>query len=73
MIDRSSTRLRELFLSLLSDCGAFLQTSLYREAVIHFFGGPSVAVRRIPIYAGLELVGSHEICLIADEMIRPLR
>lgn len=48
-INESSRRLRHVLLQLLADWGAFLQTSLYREAIVHFFGGPSVALRRIPI------------------------
>ena len=48
----ASPRLRRIFVELLADWGAFLQSSLYREAIVHFFGGPSVALRRIPIYDG---------------------
>jgi len=63
----SSQRLRDIFLGLLADWGAFLQTSLYREAIIHFFGGPSVALRRITIYDGNAALATHEVCLIADD------
>ena len=56
-----------ILLELLADWGAFLQTSLYREAIIHFFGGPQEALRRIPIYDGNALLGTHEVCLIADD------
>ena len=62
-----SKRLRNLFLELLSDWGAFLQISLYRDAVIQHFGGPAAALRRISIYDGNVEIGSHEVCLIADD------
>jgi len=63
----SSQRLRDIFLALLADWGAFLRTSLYREAIIHFFGGPSVALQRITIYDGNAALATHEVCLIADD------
>lgn len=66
-MNESSQRMRHVVLELLADWGAFLQTSLYRDAVIHFFGGPSVALRRIPVYEGESIVGTHEVCLIADD------
>ena len=64
--DQSGQRLRDLFLAMLNDWGAFLQLSLYREALVHFFGGSSSVRRRIPIiYQGKES-GSHEVCMIAE-------
>jgi hypothetical protein len=66
-INEPSQRLRDVLLGLLGDWGAFLQTSLYREAIVHVFGGASVALRRIPIYDGDATLGTHEVCLIADD------
>ncbi|MBM79780.1 MAG: hypothetical protein CMJ78_04215 [Planctomycetaceae bacterium] len=65
--NEASKRLRELLLDLLNDWGTFLQTNLYREAVVHFFGGPEVALRRIPIFDGEIPLGTHEVCLLADD------
>lgn len=65
--NEASRRVRQIFLELLDDWGAFLQTSLYREAIVYLFGGPSVALRRIPIYDNNNLLGTHEVCLIADD------
>lgn len=62
-----SDRLRQILLQLFADWGGFLQTSLYREAIVHFFGGPSRALQRIPIYDGKTAVGSHEVCLITED------
>ena len=66
-INDSSQRLHCIFLELLADWGAFLQTSLYRKAIIHFSGGPSVALQRIPIHDGNAALATHEACLIADD------
>jgi GxxExxY protein len=66
-LNDSSERLRNVFLEILADWGAFLQTSLYREAIIHIFGGPSVALQRIPIYDGNAELGNHQVCLIAED------
>jgi hypothetical protein len=63
----ASQRLRQVFLELLDDWGAFLQTALYRDAIVHFFGGPEVALRRLPIYDGDVELGTHEVCLLADD------
>lgn len=65
-VNESSQRLRHVLLQLLADWGAFQQTSLYREAIVHFFGGPSVALRRVPIYENGSVLGTHEVCLITD-------
>ena len=66
-LNEASLRLRKLFLELLKDWGVFLQTSLYREAIIHFFGGSEVALRRIPVFDGPFEVGNHEVCLLDDD------
>jgi len=65
-VNESSGRLRQIFLELLADWGAFLGISLYREALVHFFGGPSAALRRIPVYDGEAALGTHEVCAIAE-------
>ncbi len=62
-------RLKQCLLDLLSDWGAFLQTSLYREAMIHHFGGPEVALQKIPVrYRGVTL-GEQEVVMISDDTI----
>jgi len=66
-VNDSSQQLRRIILELLDEWGAFLQTSLYREAIIHFFGGSSVVLRRVAIYDGNTVLGTHEMCLIADD------
>jgi hypothetical protein len=66
-VNESSQQLRRIFLELLADWGAFLQTWLYREAIIHFFGGSSVVLRRVTIYDSNTALGTHEMCLIAED------
>lgn len=65
-VDESSGRLYQICLDLLADWGAFLSTSLYRDALVHFFGGPELALQRIPVYDGDAVLGTHEVCLIAE-------
>ncbi|HPM79377.1 MAG TPA: GxxExxY protein [Candidatus Anammoximicrobium sp.] len=66
-INEASRDLRAIFIELLDDWGAFLETPLYRAAVMHFFGGPAVTLRRIGIYDDDTLLGTHEVCLIGDD------
>jgi len=66
-INPSCKKLRTIFDSLIKDWGAFLQVSLYREAIIHFFGGPEIVQNRIPVFAGDSKVGTHEVSLLADD------
>jgi GxxExxY protein len=66
-VNSASARLRQFFVELLMDWGAFLRTTLYREAIIHFFGGPEIALRKVAVYDGDHKVGTHEVCLLADD------
>ncbi len=66
-INEPSRWLRETIASLLADWGGFLQVALYREAIIHFLGGPEVALRKIPIWDGDQSLGVDEVCLLCDD------
>ncbi len=66
-INEQSRWLRETVARLLADWGAFLQVALYREAIIHFQGGPEVALRKIPILDGDQSLGFDEVCLLCDD------
>lgn len=66
-IHEPSRWLRERFVQLLADWGAFLQISLYREAIFHWLGGPERALRRIPIFDGDVPLGTDEVCLLTDD------
>jgi len=66
-INEASNRLRTLIIDLLTDWGAFLSISLYREAIIHFFGGSEAVLQPVPIYDRNQPVGTHPFCLLADD------
>ncbi len=66
-INEPSRWLLEMLPKLLADWGAFLQVALYREAIIHFLGGPEVALRKIPILDGDQTLGFDEVCLLSDD------
>jgi GxxExxY protein len=65
--NESSRWLRQTVAGLLADWGAFLQVPLYREAIIHFLGGPERALRKIPILDGEHTLGFDEVCLLCDD------
>lgn len=65
-LDTSCIRLREILLDLVADWGAFLHTALYREAIVHYFGGASLALQKTLIFDGDSVLGSHDVCLIAE-------
>jgi GxxExxY protein len=54
-------RLRALVVELLEDWGGFLETSLYREAVTHFFGGEDFVIRPVGIHSGGRLIGQQPV------------
>ena len=66
-VNNESQRLRDIYLKLIDDWGAFLHKSLYREALIHFFGGPHAALHKIPIYQGSVVLGTQETFLITKD------
>ncbi len=66
-INEPNRWLREMVPRLLADWGAFLQVALYREAIIHFLGGPEVALRKIPILDSDQTLGFDEVCLLSDD------
>ncbi len=66
-INEPSRWMREMIVRLLADWGAFLQVSLYREAIMHFLGGPEVALRKIPIWDSDQSLGFDEVCLLSDD------
>lgn len=51
--------LASMLKDLLLDWGAFLETRLYEEALIHFFGGEPACLRRIELHRDGNLLGTH--------------
>lgn len=66
-LNEPSRWLRETVARLLAEWGAFLQLTLYREAIIHFLGGPERALRKVPIFDGDQTLGFEEVCLLCDD------
>ncbi len=63
----SSRVLQEIVLNLLSDWGAFLDISLYREAVFHFLGGEDQLMHPVDVCVDGRVVGHQKICLLDED------
>lgn len=59
--------LRERLTALLADWGAFLEVSLYRDAIIHFLGGAMVACPPVEILDGDTVLGRQNFCLLTPD------
>jgi hypothetical protein len=53
----ASQQLKLRIIDLLKDWGGFLDINLYREALVHFLGGPEVVSRSIEIFSGSNPIG----------------
>jgi len=62
-----SAWLKGQFIELLRDWGAFLEVGLYREAIVHFLGGPEAACPEIEVLDGPRPVGHQRVCLLTDD------
>lgn len=59
--------LKQKVTELVRDWGAFLETALFREAIIHFLGGQDVAFPEIEILDGPEPLGFQRACLLCPD------
>ena len=66
-VNHESARLREYVLALLQDWGAFLEITLYREAVIHFLGGPSQVIRPVEVQSRGKMIGAQSVHLLTAD------
>jgi GxxExxY protein len=66
-LDVRSAWLKRKFLELLQDWGAFLEISLYREAIVHFLGGQDVAYPETEIFDGPQILGCQRVCLLTPD------
>ena len=62
--DAASESLRKTVASLLDDWGAFLDFSLYLEAVTHFLGGETQVVRMVPLARESVQLGNQRLHLL---------
>ena len=62
-LDNDSVIFRNVMENLIKEWGAFLDTNLYKEAIIHFFGGEERVVTPIPITRMDRIVGHQKVRL----------
>jgi len=60
--------LQDVAYAILQDWGTHLDTSLYREALIHFLGGESLIIRDVPIITNGVTVGTQKAALLDDNI-----
>ncbi|MGC8988729.1 MAG: hypothetical protein ACP5MD_01250 [Verrucomicrobiia bacterium] len=60
-----ATDFREIVTALLNDWGAGLEIGLYRDAVIHFFGGKERVRSAVAVRNGSRVLGEHRVYMIA--------
>jgi GxxExxY protein len=56
--------LQDCMLQLLKDWGAFLEVTLYRDAIIHFLGGPDTVCHPVDIVSGKHVLGTQDLFLL---------
>jgi GxxExxY protein len=64
-LDEGSAWLGRMFNRLLREWGAFLEVSLFYDAIVHFRGGEAVTVREIDVRDGSRLLGRQKAHLIS--------
>ncbi len=66
-LDEDSIWLKKLVVSLLKEWGAFLDTSLFYDAIEHFRGGKENVVKKIEVTDGARVLGTQQVHLINSE------
>lgn len=59
---------KQHLLRCLAEWGAFLDPHLYRDALLHFFGGKQVAERTVPVVFQGTIVGTQRVRMINDRV-----
>jgi GxxExxY protein len=59
--DPASLDIKHRLIAMLRDVGAGLDLQLYREAIIHWLGGPAIAVYKVDVLVGGRRIGTHEL------------
>lgn len=65
--DERSVSFRRLFFELLDDLGLFLDTTLYKEALVHLTQASGGGIRSVPIIPEKRIAGSQNLCLLNPE------
>jgi GxxExxY protein len=66
-VNPESSWLREKVITVLTDWGAFLEVTIYRDAITHFLGGSERAIRPVPVQSGECLLGQQPVHLLTDD------
>jgi len=66
--DEGSIWLKRMFKSLLDEWGAFLEVSLFYDAIVHFRGGEETVVKEIGVRDGTRLLGRQKAHLITSDI-----
>jgi len=64
--NEESIRLKTIIEGLLEDWGAFLEASLYADALVHFLGGEGVVEKPIDICVRGEVIGHQKVRMLND-------
>lgn len=67
-VNAQSRFLKAKTVELLEDWGAFLDVNLYREALVHFLGGPGAVCKPIDMFSGSRRVGTQNLNLLAEDV-----
>lgn len=62
-----SRQLKARTIELLEDWGAFLDVSLYREALVHFLGGAGSVCKAVEVFSGSRRVGTQNLNLLDED------
>jgi len=65
--DNAATWLKDRMLQVLADWGAFLEVTLYRDAIIHFLGGIKNVCRPTEVLSGTRTLGTQDVFLLTDK------
>jgi len=65
-LDAESRQLKMKVIELLEDWGAFLDVNLYREALVHFQGGPAKVCQAVQVFSGERQLGFQPLNLLNE-------
>lgn len=67
-LDEDSQWLKQIMISLLKEWGAFLDTTLFYDAIKHFRGGEENVVKKIMVRDGSHILGTQKVHLLNSEI-----
>lgn len=71
-LDEDSVWLKRLVVDLINEWGAFLDTSLFYDAIKHFRGGKDNVVKTIEVSNGSHIMGNQKVHLLNSKIILPI-